>query len=136
MTRFEFGANPERQYQEFIAEAKTLVEDLGKETFTFPVLDEDSGDELISATVTGHKALVDISIHVLAKRRLDNLSLGEAIGRAINGAEKMAESRKLEIMSGIQVFGLSVQEMMNDPKAALQRFTDSDVLEAMGLRTE
>lgn len=57
----------------------------------------------IVARVNAIGALTAIDIHLLSKRRLDNVSLGEAITSAVNAAEDAAKQGQAELMDGIQI---------------------------------
>ena len=73
-----------------------------------------SENEDVTATVTGLGVLRTIEISTLAKRRLDNQTLGEQVAQAINRAIEAATEGRTELLSGLQLNGTSVNQILAD----------------------
>jgi nucleoid-associated protein EbfC len=101
--------------------AKQALEDLKNEEFT-----AEAADGLVSATVSGLGELTSLKIHVLAKRRLDNLTLGEAVTEAVRSAEHMFRDRQQSMFSAIKINGRSFQDLMTDPMSCIPDLGNRD----------
>jgi DNA-binding protein YbaB len=82
----------------FAEQVQSVVNSWQKREFT-GAADEDR----IVARVNAIGALTAIDIHLLSKRRLNNVSLGEAITSAVNAAEEAAKQGQSELMDAIQI---------------------------------
>lgn len=94
---------------EFADQIQTAVNDWQKMEFT------GTADEgRIVARVNAIGALTAIDIHILSKRRLDNITLGEAITSAVNAAEDAAQKGQLELMDGTPIGDRTMGAMWRD----------------------
>lgn len=83
---------------DFADQVQSAVNDWQKMEFTGTA---DKGRIVARANAIG--GLTAIDIHVLSKRQLDNISLGEAITSAVNAAEEAAKEGQAELMDGISI---------------------------------
>jgi nucleoid-associated protein EbfC len=74
-----------------------------------------AADGLVTATVSGAQELRSIDIHLLARRRLDNVTLGEAVVEAVLDAERQAAQAQRELLAGIEIGGSRVIDFMDNP---------------------
>ncbi|WP_406078546.1 YbaB/EbfC family nucleoid-associated protein [Micromonospora sp. NBC_00858] len=82
-----------------------------------------AADGMVTATVSGAKELLDISIAARAHRTVDNITLGEAVVEAVRAAEALAEERRAEVMSGLRLGGVGADAFLADPMSLLPRGT-------------
>jgi nucleoid-associated protein EbfC len=76
-----------------------------------------AGDGYVTATVSGTRELQAIDIHLLARRRLDNVALGEAVVEAVRAAEAQAAQQQRAMLAGIEVGGRRVVDFVDDPSS-------------------
>lgn len=81
----------------------------------------------VTATVSGDRELTTIDIHVLARRRLDNATLGEAVVAAVQAAEQQAADRQRDLLAGIEIAGVRVSEFVDDPMSFVPRLGRQEV---------
>jgi DNA-binding protein YbaB len=80
-----------------------------------------AADGYVTATVSGARELKSIDIHLLARRRLDNVALGEAVVAAVHAAEQQAVDRQRALLAGIEVGGARVSEFVDDPSSFIPK---------------
>lgn len=81
-----------------------------------------ANDGQIVAVVSATGKLVSVSISPLSKRRLDNLTLGDAITEAIVNAEQEARRAKSSMFGDMEIAGMRVSDIMeHGPAAAAQK---------------
>jgi nucleoid-associated protein EbfC len=80
-----------------------------------------AADGHVTATVSGARELRSIDIHLLARRRLDTVSLGEAVVAAVLAAEEQAEQRQRAMLAGIEVGGARVVDFVDDPSSFIPK---------------
>ncbi|MGC5291044.1 YbaB/EbfC family nucleoid-associated protein [Micromonospora sp. DT231] len=87
-----------------------------------------AADGLVTATVSGAKELLDVSVAARAHRTVDTVTLGEAVVAAVRAAEALAEQRRAEVMSGLQWRGVDVDvdTFLNDPMSLIPRGRTTD----------
>ncbi|MEV0214919.1 YbaB/EbfC family nucleoid-associated protein [Micromonospora sp. NPDC050695] len=85
-----------------------------------------AADGLVTATVSGAKELLDISVAARAHRTVDNSTLGEAVVEAVRAAEALADQRRSEIMSGLRLGGVDVDTFLADPMSLVPRGRTGD----------
>lgn len=76
-----------------------------------------AADGMVTAVVSGARELRSIDIHVLARRRLDNITLGEAVVAAVLAAEQQASDAQRALLGGIEVGGRRVVDFLDDPRS-------------------
>jgi DNA-binding protein YbaB len=81
------------------------------------------GDPEVTARVTGAGGLAGIDISILAKRSLDSVTLGEVIVEAVTRAEAAAAEAKVEFLSGLQVGGIDVGNLLARGDETLRDWT-------------
>lgn len=77
----------------------------------------------VTARVNGVGAIVSIDVSVLAKRSLDNISMGEAISQAVARAEESAAEGKAEFLAGLRVGGVDVGGILARGEHTMQDWT-------------
>ncbi len=70
----------------------------------------DLGD--VTATVTAYGAVTNIRIGILAKRQLDNYTLGDAVVEAVRAARASAQNAWAERLASITLFGMPANAFM------------------------
>lgn len=84
-----------------------------------------ANDDQIVAVVSATGELISMSISPLSKRRLDNLTLGDAIAEAIRNAEQEAQRARGAMFGDLEVAGMRVSDIMeNGPAAAAQKLIE------------
>ncbi len=81
------------------------------------------GDPEVTARVTGAGGLSGIDISVLARRSLDNITLGEVIVEAVTRAEESAAEAKAEFLSSLQIGGVDVGGLLARGDETLRDWT-------------
>jgi nucleoid-associated protein EbfC len=76
-----------------------------------------AADGMVTAVVSGARELRSIDIHLLARRRLDNVTLGEAVVAAVVAAEQQAADAQRALLAGIEVGGNRVVDFVDDPSS-------------------
>jgi DNA-binding protein YbaB len=74
-----------------------------------------AADGYVTATVSGARELRSIDIHLLARRRLDNVALGEAVVAAVQAAEQQAAEGQRALLAGIEIGDSRVSDSVDDP---------------------
>jgi DNA-binding protein YbaB len=102
---------------EALAEMEAAVEEWSGRRF------HGTADEgRVVATVDALGSLLDLEVHVLSKRRLDGVSLGEAVVTAVGAAEEAAARAKDEMMHGLRLGGLpSLGELLGGARRDFER---------------
>lgn len=96
---------------------EALVEEWSAREFTGA-----ADDGRVVATVNAVGALLRIDIHVLSKRRLDNVSLAEAAVSAVHAAEAAAAEAKAEMMHALRIGNRpSLGEMIGETQRIVER---------------
>ncbi|TNH31706.1 YbaB/EbfC family nucleoid-associated protein [Micromonospora orduensis] len=83
-----------------------------------------AADGMVTATVSGAKELLDVSVAARAPRTVDNITLGEAVVEAVRAAEALADERRAEIMSGLRLGGVDVDTFLADPMSLVPHGRD------------
>ncbi len=73
----------------------------------------------IVAVVSATGELTSMSVSLLSKRRLDNLTLGDAIAEAIRNAEQEAQRARGAMFGDLEVAGMRVSDIMEKGPAAV-----------------
>ncbi|WP_327008803.1 YbaB/EbfC family nucleoid-associated protein [Dactylosporangium sp. NBC_01737] len=79
---------------------------------------------LVTAVTDAWGGLREIRLHPTARRRLDNLSLGDAVRDAVNAAAAQSRQEYRRVLDTINVFGIPLGEAKADPGAAARRVID------------
>lgn len=97
----------------FMGGLPTFIEDVQAAVSTWREMtfSGEAGDGRVVAVVNAIGVLERIDIDVLARRRLDNVSLGEAIVAAVRAAEAAAEQGKSQMMDSITCGETTMGEM-------------------------
>jgi hypothetical protein len=103
--------------QAFAEQVQSAVNDWRQKEFT-GLADEGR----IVAKVNAIGGLQSIDVHVLSKRRLDNISLGEAIVEAVQAAEDAATQGQTELMNGISVGDRTMGDFWRDGRRTAQEW--------------
>jgi DNA-binding protein YbaB len=104
------------EIKDFLANMQDELAEFNQRTFVGT-----ADDGRIAATVGSAGHLQEISIHVLAKRRNDKITLSELVLEAIRNAQYVATTAREDLMSQQEIFGISVQELFKDPQGAARR---------------
>ena len=80
---------------------------------------------LVTATTDAWGGLREIRLHPTARRRLDNLSLGDAVRDAVNAAAAQSRLEYRRVLDTVNVFGIPFGEARADPAAAARRLIDT-----------
>lgn len=102
-----FNAEVKAQLQQIQDRAENLKE----QTFV-----GECADGGIRVTVDISGTVQDISIHVLTKRRNDNLTLSDLLLDAIRNARQEAATARTSITHGLKVFDIPIEPMPSDVK--------------------
>jgi DNA-binding protein YbaB len=105
--------NIQGEIKTFLKMLQTQLQAFSEQAFTG---EADSGR--IRATVSSAGTVTDVSIHVLAKREHDNLTLSDLVLEAIMNARRTLEEARADIMSNSKVFGMPVGSFLSDPRGA------------------
>lgn len=100
--------------QDQIAAALAAAEEYARDAPT-QAYTGSAADGHVTATVSGARELRSIDIHLLARRRLDNVALGEAVVAAVQAAEQQAADRQQALLAGIEIGGARVSDFVADP---------------------
>ncbi|HEY6739428.1 MAG TPA: YbaB/EbfC family nucleoid-associated protein [Actinopolymorphaceae bacterium] len=104
------------QLPEFLSRVQPRMDDWMTKQFQ-----GEAADGEIVATVDPAGQLKSLEIGLLAKRRLDNLTLGEEITAAIRNAVKEANDHRWDMLEGLQVGDLNLRDLMRDGPAAMAK---------------
>jgi len=77
--------------------------------------------ELITAVVDLYGNVRRIEFHPTARRRLDNLTLGDHVRDAVNAAVAKAQAEYRATLDGVNVFGMPLGQLRADPRAAARK---------------
>ncbi|RJL30033.1 YbaB/EbfC family nucleoid-associated protein [Bailinhaonella thermotolerans] len=70
----------------------------------------------IVATVNAMGVLLRLDVHVLSKRRLDGVRLGDAVVEAVNAAEAAADEARRAMTHAFRPGGTSLGELLGEPE--------------------
>lgn len=105
--------NVQGEIKDFLKRLQDKLQAFSEQSFT-----GESDDGRIRATVSSAGTVIEVFIHVLAKRQHDNLTLSDLILDAIMNARKALEQARAEVMSGARVFGMPIGSFLDDPRGA------------------
>ena len=103
----------------FLTETTLRYEEFSTRSFTG---ESDNGG--IVATVDSTGRLTCVSIRVLTKRRKDRVALSALLLEAIQAAQGVALKARGDLMSGARLFGVSIEQFLNDPHDAARRLAE------------
>ncbi|MCO6006944.1 YbaB/EbfC family nucleoid-associated protein [Actinoallomurus purpureus] len=75
-----------------------------------------SADERVVATVTGAGVLTAVRITELARRQVDNLTLGDLVVEAVRAAEAAARQEMRDRLAEVTIGGESLGKYVPDPR--------------------
>ena len=101
----------------FITQVETSVADWSTREF---VGEADEGR--ITANVSAVGELRSINIHLLSKRKLDNISLAEAIVTAILAGEEAAATAKSAMLSSLSIGDTSLGKLLEDGSKYMEKW--------------
>src|SRR5258708_3613592 len=101
----------------FITQVETSVADWSTREF---VGEADEGR--ITANVSAVGELRSINIHLLSKRKLDNISLAEAIVTAILAGEEAAATAKSAMLSSLSIGDTSLGKLFEDGSKYMEKW--------------
>lgn len=97
-----------RLMAEFQASMEAAVQEFAEQTF-----DGHSAVDGVGASVTASGQVTDVHIGVLAKRRTDNLTLGEAVVEAVHNAQRNAREAWAQRMASLTLFGVPAASLLS-----------------------
>jgi DNA-binding protein YbaB len=104
----------------------TAFDELSRERFTVH-----RADGRVSATVDVFGNVQDITIHQLAKRELDNLTLSDEVVAAIAQAQALGRQAREEATGAVTLFGLALRDVRGkDPETVRRRIHELIAREA------
>jgi DNA-binding protein YbaB len=87
--------------------ARRIAREIGAQSF-----EGSAAEGGVRATVTGLGVLTDVSIGELARRELDNLTLGDTVVEAIRAAEAAARQAMRDQMAELAIAGRSLADFL------------------------
>ncbi|MEV6346446.1 YbaB/EbfC family nucleoid-associated protein [Actinoplanes sp. NPDC051851] len=73
----------------------------------------------VAVRVSGSKELLEIRISPEAKRRVDNLTLGELVTATVRAAEQAADDAREEFLASVRIGDHTVADLMRDPSSLI-----------------
>jgi DNA-binding protein YbaB len=107
----------EREVRTLLDETRTKWTQFAEQTFV-----GESDEGRIRAVVGSGGSVREVTVHVLSKRRHDNLTLGDLICEAIQNAQRAADEARERLMSEPNIFGFSAKALIEDPQSLVPRF--------------
>jgi DNA-binding protein YbaB len=87
---------------------------------------------LVEAVTDASGNVRAIRLHPTARRRLDNLTLGDRVRDAVNAAAARSREEYRRVLDTVEVFGIPLGEARADPGAAARRLIADGTLGAPG----
>jgi DNA-binding protein YbaB len=81
-----------------------------------------SADAAVRAVVSGTRELLELSFSPLAKREVDNHTLGDDVVAAVRAAERLADEARTLALGTLTIDGRPVGDLTADPQGLLPRF--------------
>jgi DNA-binding protein YbaB len=104
-----------RQIPRLMAEFQASIEAAARE-FAEQTFDGHAAVDGVVATVTASGQVTGVHIGVLAKRRTDNLTLGEAVVEAVRNAQTNAREAWTQRMASLTLFGVPAVSLLSPPE--------------------